>query len=438
MSDNDLELKFRADASGVTAGSEQSEAAIKGVGVTVQGLIDALLEMGGAATGSFREIRTGALEAGESVKGVAESVTAMREAISGIGEALIAAFAIEQLSEFVKKLAETSEQALHTAQTFGLTVGEVQSLGAEATLAGVPAEALTTAMMRLDKAFATAKQGGLQQSAAFKQMGIDLQGSYTQTELLNAALQGLGAMAWGPAKVAAAMAVFGRNIQAIGPLLGMTKDQLAENMALVDQYGAVNETAAAKGIALAEALNQNKVAGMGFKLALTDALAPALTEIVQGLNGLIKEFTASYNAGGTAKTVMEALDWTFKGLADTVGLFGTIIDYVFKTVDGAIWLFQGACVYAFGVVWSALKELWDGFVTFAEVARDALTLNWGQIDSDMKAGAAKAAADVVAISKSMGASAAQAFKKGADEWNSSDHDDRRSKQEAEEGQGAWR
>lgn len=422
MSSNDLELKFGADASGVVEGGEEATAAVDGVLQSVKGLVGALLELGGAATGSFREIRTGAAEAAESVKGAGEAVVAMREAISGVAELLLAAFAVEQIKSFVENLAQASEQAVHTAETFGLTVGQVQNMNAEAALFGVRGETLTTAMQRLDKAFAAAKEGGKQQTAAFTEMGISVNGAYTQTELMNAALEGLAQMDAGPAKVAAAMAVFGRNIKEIGPLLGLTSDQIDEANKKIEEYGAVNEVAASKGLALAEQMNEGKVAGMGFKATLTDALAPALTVMVEGLNGLVASFVQSYNAGGTAKTVMEGLDFTFKFLADTVGLFGTVIDYAFKTVDGAIWMFQAGATYAFGVAWAALRELWDGFVNFAVIAKDALTLNWGAIDGDMKAGAAKAAADVAAISQQMGSAAAQAFKKGADEWNSSDTD----------------
>jgi hypothetical protein len=420
--ENDLELKFGADASGAVEGGEQAASAVKAVGASVQALIDTLLILGGSATGSFRQIRTGAAEAAEGVKGVSESVTAMREAISGIGEALIAAFAVEQIAHFVEKMAEASEVALHTAMTFGLTVGEVQRMGAEATLAGVPAEALATAMQRLDKAFATAKQGGKQQAAAFKEMGVDIQGSYTQTELLKNALAGLSTMDAGPAKVAAAMAVFGRNIQAIGPLLNMTAEQIAENSRLVTEYGAVNEEAALKGAALAEGMNQNKVAGMGLKLALTDALAPAMTEVVDGLNGMIRGFVASYNAGGTAKTVMDAVVWSFKAVADMVGLFGTVADYVFKQVDGAVWVFQAAIVGVADAVFGASQMMIDALKTFGDIAKDVFTLNWGAIAADWRAGNQRVAADVVATSKKMGEDAGKAYAKGVAEWASSDKD----------------
>jgi hypothetical protein len=171
--------------------------------------------------GVDREIRAlradgeggGLLRMAEGLKGSVAPITEFRESLLGIGEAVAAAFAVEQVAEFVKKMGEAAEATLHTAQTFGLTIAEVQRMNAQAALFGVPADAMGTAMQRLDKAFATAKQGGVQQANAFKLVGISLTGAYTQTELLNAALEGLGRMDAGPAKIAAAMAMFGRNIQ---------------------------------------------------------------------------------------------------------------------------------------------------------------------------------------------------------------------------------
>jgi hypothetical protein len=420
MSDTDLQLKFGADASGAVAGADETAAAVKNVGGTVQALIALMLELGGASTGSWREMKAGAAEAAESVKGAAESVVKLREAVSEIGEVLIAAFAVEQLHEFAEKMGETAEKALHTAETFGLTVGEVQKMNAEAALFGVPAEAMTTAMQRLDKSFATAKQGGVQQAAAFKQLGIDLQGAYTQTQLMSAALEGLGRMEAGPAKIAAAMQLFGRNIQQIGPLLGLTTEQISEASEKIEAYGAVNEESAAKGVALAESLNENKLAGMGLNNVLTDALAPAFKAIVDGVNEMALAFIKSYESGGTAKTVLDSLAWTVKAVADVVGLFGAMAIYTFDTIDGAIWLFQSVFNPLIDVVAGACTAMIDSFKSLGDVIRDVFTLNWSAIQGDINSGSRRVAADVTATAKKMGSDAAAAFHQGAAEWAAGD------------------
>ena len=306
----------RRRSSAVAPGAAQANAAIKSVTESVAVLAQSSQAAAASVVGSFQKM-------GAQIKETGEGIEAFKASISSIGSVLIAAFAVHEITEFADKMAETALQSVHTAETFGLTTQAVRSMRAEATLFGVPAEAMTTAMMRLDKAFQTAKEGGTQQAAAFKEVGISLQGSYTQTQLMNAALSGLAAMASGPAKVAAAMAMFGRNIQAIGPLLGLTKEQLSDAAGEMEKYGIASDTAAKdmteaqkalaaandlstqKGLALADSFDQNKVAMQGLNSVLTDALAPTFKVIVDDVNNLVAAFTASYNKGGAAKVVMD-------------------------------------------------------------------------------------------------------------------------------------
>lgn len=384
MVDETVGIKVTADAAGVEAGAAESNAAIKSISATVDGLKDLFLELGGVAKGSLREMSMGAHEAATSVKGAAESVTILREAVSGIGEALIAMFAVEQISEFARKMAEAAEKTLHTAETFGLTAGEVQHMSAQAALAGVPLDVLSNAMQRLDRSFAVAKEGGKSQSAAFKEIGVSVQGSYTQTQLLNTALEGLGHLDAGPAKVAAAMAIFGRNIQGLGPLLAMTDEQLKESEELIDHYGAVNEEAAAKGGALAEAFNQNHVAMMGLNNVLTDAFAPVLKVVVDGMNDLVAAFVKSYNEGGLVRGVLDGLALAFKAIEQAWATVELSIATGWHLISGIV----VAWFDALGAVANQVKEfLAPQIANLEDVAAPvfkALAAGWDWITGKLK------------------------------------------------------
>lgn len=323
MSDENVEVSFGATAEPMAPGVNAAKAQVnsfaastKAMGAGFQGvvggMVDSLLVLGGAASGSFREIRTGAQEAGEAVKGTAESVTEFREAISGIGEALIAAFAVEQLAEFAEKMGEVAESTYHAAVSFGLTTQEIQQMKALAATVDAPFDAITSAMTRLDRSFANAKAGATGPANALKEIGISASESLTQTELFNRAIEGLGNMAAGPAKVAVATQLFGRNIQAIGPILAMSKEQLEEFNTSLDSYGIKNDDAEKKGLALADAFDNQKVASQGLNNVMTSALAPTLTVIVQGFNSLAASFIASYQQGGAAKVTMDAIAVTLK------------------------------------------------------------------------------------------------------------------------------
>lgn len=371
IGDDNLQIKFGADTAGLKTGEEQAKAAITNIGASVKGLVDGFMLLGGAARHSFSEVREGAMEAAEHVKGAAESVTLFREAIAGIGEAMLAAFAVEQLTEFAKKMGETAEATYHTALTFGLTTSEVQRMNAMAAGAGVPAEALSTGMMRLDRAMMMAREGSTQAADAFKAIGINIKEPMTQTQLLSETLEHLGEMEAGPAKVAVAMALFGRNIQAIGPLLNMTHEQMEELNETISASGAVNDKAEQKGLALAEAFNTQKIAMMGLGNVMTDAMAPVLAQIVNEITRLIQGFVKSYQEGGIAKTVMDSLATSLRFAAAATAIFMAALDVAITPLVAA---YHGALALWNAVRGNAAAAAAEGkkaLDTFAEGARNA-------------------------------------------------------------------
>lgn len=361
----DVAVRFGGDASGAVSAGGEAAGAVTNLGAVVKGLLDLLVELGGAATGSFRQMGTAAREAGEQVKGTAASVKEFREGVAGIGEALIAAFAIHEIDEFAKKMGEAAEATFHTALAFGLTTGQVQEMKGQFVALGLAPEAGITAMMRLDRAFAQAKQGGTEQAEVFKKLGIDIHGAYTQSQLWETAIRALATVPAGPARVADAMRLFGRNIQQIAPLLGMTKEQLAEVNAEMARYGVVSDQAEQKGLALAEAFNTNKLAGQGLMNVLTDALAPAFTQVVQGINSLIAGFIASYQQGGAVKILLELLVGALKlletALVITGGAFAIAFDIGKAITATVLALLQALYELVRGPVLSAIQAIEAGW-----------------------------------------------------------------------------
>jgi hypothetical protein len=355
MSD-EVEIIFGADASAVTPAAEAVAGQIEGLTGTVEGLGASFKGMGEVALGAFERVTLGASSARTSLVEMGESAKEARAAINEIGEAILAFVAFEAVKKFAENMAEAAEKTLHTAQTFGLTVDEVQRLNAVATGAGVPVEALTTGMQRLDGAFLKAKEGAAGPAAAFKAIGISTSESLTQTELLNRAMEGFGAMEAGPAKVALAMQLFGRNIQALGPLLNMSKGQIEENLAQVDKFGAVNLDAAAKGIALAEALNTSKVAMLGVHNLMAEAFAPMLTAVVQSFNDFATAMMASYNAGGMVKQIIN-------GIVEIGRDLGVIFSEVGSIISAA-----------FGLAKTGAEGAGAGFLVFQDGARQLVAV----------------------------------------------------------------
>lgn len=357
----DVAVRFGGDASGTVNAGHEAAGAVTNLGAAVKGLIDLLVEVGGAAVGSFRQMGVAAREAGENVKGTAASVKEFREGVAGIGEALIAAFAVHEIDEFAHKMGETAESAYHTALAFGLTTGQVQQMRGQFVALGLAPEAGINAMMRLDRAFAMAKAGGTQQAEVFQKLGIDIHGAYTQSQLWETALQALSNVPPGPARVADAMRLFGRNIQEIAPLLGMTKAQLEETNAEISKYGVVSDQAEQKGLALAEAFNEQKLAGSGLMNVLTDALAPAFTTAVQGINSLIAGMIQSYQSGGAMKVVLDLIADALKlletALTITGGAFAVAFDIGRAITQTVLALLQALWSLIAGPVLSAIQAI---------------------------------------------------------------------------------
>jgi hypothetical protein len=107
----------------------------------------------------------------------------------------------------------------------------------------------------------------------------------------------------GPKKVALAMQLFGKSGRELIPILNLGSDGIEQLNQKMEEYGVVNDGAVAKGVALAESVNETKLGFMGIGNVLTDALAPALQELVDGLNDLIKAFIESYKEGGIVAVI---------------------------------------------------------------------------------------------------------------------------------------
>lgn len=386
MADEQVQVKFGADVSGATAGGGE----LKGVLTGIQGAVAALnaqfKAMGGAAVAGFEQATAAGQATAVAVKETAVAVQEARESVEGFGKALLAAFAVKEVIDFARDMGETAEQVAHTATTFGLATGEVQQLKALASGAGVPFEALTTAMQRSDRALTTAREGSAKAGEAFKVLGINIHEPIGQVQLIQQELAGLANVQDIPTRIGLAMQLFGRNIQAVAPLIGLTKAQLDEINQATVAYGAVNDDAQAKGMALAEAINTQHIAMQGLGNTLTEALAPAFTQVVEAVNKLILGFVESYQSGGEAKSLMDTLAVSVKVVATAAIGLGEVFVFWFGAIR--------TLIDATGSVFNKWKDetvgdtkvVGDAFITLGKVIYDSLTNNIQQGAKDAESG----------------------------------------------------
>ena len=368
--------------------------------------------MAAQMVGSMKEVADSTRETAQTVTEMAEAMTAVREMISGVGEAMLAAFAVERVVEFAKQMGEAAEKTIHTAQTFGMTAGEVQRLKGEAAGAGVSFDSVTGAMQRVDNAMTKAREGSDQQAQAFKRIGVDIKGTYDQAQLFQAAMTGLQNISDPITRVGTAMALFGRNIREVAPLLSLSKDAQTELNDTIDKYGVVSDEAMAKGGALAEEFNKNAVLSQGWGNILTSSLAPAFKVVVESINEWVQGLIVSYQGGGLVKQSMDGMVVTIKTLISAFDALFLGIDIVVRGFaimwDGATTLARVLAVEVIGAVQQASVVL----RTFGTILFDVMGA--GGNPANVMKDYAKGVQDFAAISRKSAQEVAISWVEGTD------------------------
>ena len=198
-----------------------------------------------------------------------------------------------------------------------------------------------------------------------------------------------------------------------------------------------------KGSALNKAFEQSDAAMKSLKGVMTDALAPAMTKIVEWVGKLVAGFVESckeggfvhtlfdglaavfgvvgqvvgmlmgwigkligglidgYKHSGAMKTVMDGLGVAFNIVREIIAAFVGSIIIRFQMVRAAIDLFVGGFRTAFTFVKTEIQVVLDYFKMLGTVIKDVLTLNWGAIAGDIRNGLSQIKKDVVDGAKSM-------------------------------------
>lgn len=349
----------------------------------------------------------------------AESVRTFQMRAKEFAEVYVAMFAIEQVAEFINKMAEMSEKVEHLSQQFGMSVAQVQKLQGVATATGIPVDSLTRGMGLLDRNMATAAAGSKRMQQAFTAVGVSLNDGRDQMQKLEAVADKFQHMEDGPKKAALAMQLFGRSGRDLIPVLNLGSSGIEALNAKLGEYGVVNEDAVAKGVALAESTNETKLGFMGMWNVLTDSLAPAFKMLVDGVNSMIQAFVQSYQSGGLiyvlfqgiaaaieiVVAVIEGLATVFKAVWDVIvdiltdiwhdfqDIFGASVPENVNVTDQILNVFKDTCVFVGAAVKMFVDLVSLGFrsiaqvvVTACKIASDAMSFNWGAIAGDWQNG----------------------------------------------------
>lgn len=444
MAANDnVTVRIVGDASGVQPAVQEADASLAGLkgmlgelnasmkALTAQ-MSTGFVKAAGDAHKMAAGIEEAKIAAGHASTGIggmvarihegAESVRTFQMRAKEFAEVYVAMFAVERIGEWINKMGEAAEKVEHLSQQFGMATGEVQQLKGVATATGISFDALTKGMGFLDKNLASAASGSKILKGAMDQVGLSFNDGRSQMEKLAVVADKFKNMDDGPKKVALAMQLFGRSGRELIPVLNLGSAGIQALNAKMAEYGVVNEDAVQKGVALAESVNESKLAFAGIGNVLTSALAPTFKIIVDDLNSLVAAFVKSYREGGIVAeifaaisviiqetvAVIEALAEIFGALWDTVSevvseiasaifeCFGakapSYINYsklALNEFKDLLTIVKDAVVISLEIIGGAFRVAMQIVVAFGKIAWDALSLNWGAIQGDWQAGMAK-------------------------------------------------
>jgi len=343
--DNEARILISADASGVAPAVNLTKTEMAGLQDTLQALnagfntlaaeIRASMTTGAASTAEMTA-EMGLLEAETEKEGLslremalsaregAEAIVSMKEAVFGFGELLLAAFAVEEIKKVAEKMGEAAERTEHLSQILGISTKQVQALRGAAVATGIDFDTLARGMTLMDRKFETAPD-------SFRKLGIEVKNGATQMQVLEAVMNRFKGLEGGPEKAALAFQTMGRAGAQMIPFLNLGADGLAELNRKSEEYGVINEDATKKGLALAESVNESKLAWDGLGNTMTSAFAPMLKQVVDDFNTLASNVTKSYIEGGTWKVIFDGIVGVLSTLKTMLADVGDAFGGIFST-----------------------------------------------------------------------------------------------------------
>ena len=209
---------------------------------------------------------------------------------------------------------------------------------------GIETDTLTRSFTLFSRQLRAVEKGGKAATTAFSDLGISadqLKGMKTEDALM-ATADAFQKLPAGADKAAIAQQLFGKQSQALLPLLNMGSAGLQDQMKTMDKYGlTLDENGVKKGLELAKSQRQMKAATDGLKVSMGNALLPALVGVANALQPLVSGFSwAMQNIPGFSTAVVVL-----------AGVLGTLA--IAATIAGAFGLLAGA----FGLTSAALLTL---------------------------------------------------------------------------------
>ena len=223
----------------------------------------------------------------------------LSSALKGIGVAMGAATACigtaavaggKKLYDMAQETAKAGDSIDKTSQKLGMSRAIFQEWDFVLSQNGMDIETLKTGMNKLNNVVDESIQGNKTAADKFARLGIciDQLKEKSREEIFNMTIKGLQGVKNESERAAIASSILGKSAVNLAPLLGQTAEQTEALKEEARQYGMVlSDNAVTASVAFTDSMDKLKRTFSGVKRTITAELLPGMTEVTDGLAGML-------------------------------------------------------------------------------------------------------------------------------------------------------
>lgn len=206
--------------------------------------------------------------------------------------AFAAGAVVSQAKQAINVTEELGKSTLTLNKSFGMSVETASRWAAVAKARGADGKQLTMGFKALSTQVRQANEGSKAQVEVFRELGVSAQDLRKHGDdldwVLGRVADGMMRMPAGTERAAISAKLFGRTWMTISPLIRGGSQELDAQLQLADKYGATLKGKTVKDIQqLIAGQRESELATLGLKVALGEALIPALTDLTQHANKFV-------------------------------------------------------------------------------------------------------------------------------------------------------
>ncbi|KXU94162.1 hypothetical protein CR51_27195 [Caballeronia megalochromosomata] len=268
---------------------------------------------------------------GKAAKEMTSALDAIKKSTAATAVMTGAEYAMNFAKGFADKITAAIDQADamgKLAQRIGTSTEAISGLNYAAGFAGVSLDDLTTSFKGLNKALLDSRDPASDAAAAFKALGLNAAQlrAMDPSEAFNKIATSMSGFKDGAEKAAVATALFGKQGQALIPLLNQGAEGIAKATEEARKMGLIvsDETAAAMGD-LNDDIERFHKQSEGAAAILARELQPAFHEVIEAMKEAQTEGTTWNTVLTGIAIVAKAVIGTLVGIAGTVTALGQLI-----------------------------------------------------------------------------------------------------------------